>query len=62
MLASRTAGLFLLVSRGFQFLLLLVPIDRKFDQFINEFGIRKSACLPHFRIHADRGESGDGVV
>src|SRR6266850_7193495 len=44
-----------------QLLFLGVTLERERDQAIEQSGIRKAACCPHLRVHADRREPGDGV-
>src|SRR5256885_5390803 len=46
---------------GTQLLLLGVAFDRKRDEAIEQLRIGDAACGPHLRVHADRGEAGDGV-
>src|ERR1017187_3041429 len=41
--------------------LLLVTLQRQGDQPVKQRGKAHAAMLPHLRIHADRGEAGDGI-
>src|SRR5581483_10478778 len=38
-----------------------VPLERQLDQPVDQLTERQPAMLPHFRIHADRSEAGNGV-
>src|ERR1700712_2750192 len=46
---------------GSEMLVLRVAIDRERDQSIEQLRVRQPARFPHLRVHADRGEPGDGV-
>ena len=38
-----------------------MPFDRERDQSVDERRVIDAAGRPHLRVHADRGEPGDGV-
>ena len=54
-------GACLILSRELCDFFAPVAIERQLNQPVEQDGERNSAVLPHFGIHADGGETGDGV-
>src|SRR5260221_4732824 len=50
-----------LLSRESGGLLLRVPFERKLDESVDQLRHGQPAVLPHLRVHADGGESGNGI-